>query len=125
MDKMLWCLEVSLKDIIQVGWGDRWGNYMYEDTDYMCVAVSRPVMSDSVTLWTVACQAPLSMEFSRKEYWSGLPFPPLEDLPNNRDQTQVSSIAGEFFTIWVTSKGHRWRIVCQILIVVEARWLGH
>ena len=27
------------------------------------------------TPWTVACQAPLSMEFSRKEYWSGLPFP--------------------------------------------------
>ena len=29
----------------------------------------------SVTLWTVACQAPLSMGFSRQEYWSGLPFP--------------------------------------------------
>ena len=29
-----------------------------------------------VTLWTVACQAPLSMGFSRQEYWSGLPFPP-------------------------------------------------
>ena len=28
------------------------------------------------TLWTVACQAPLSMAFSRQEYWSGLPFPP-------------------------------------------------
>ena len=28
-----------------------------------------------MTLWTVACQAPLSMGFSRKEYWSGLPFP--------------------------------------------------
>ena len=28
-----------------------------------------------VTLWTVALQAPLSMEFSRQEYWSGLPFP--------------------------------------------------
>ena len=28
-----------------------------------------------VTLWTVVCQAPLSMEFSREEYWSGLPFP--------------------------------------------------
>ena len=28
-----------------------------------------------VTLWTVACQAPISVEFSRKEYWSGLPFP--------------------------------------------------
>ena len=35
-----------------------------------------------VTLWTVACQAPLSMEFSRQEYWSGLPFPPSEDLPD-------------------------------------------
>ena len=29
-----------------------------------------------VTLWTIACQAPLSMGFSRQEYWSGLPFPP-------------------------------------------------
>ena len=34
------------------------------------------------TLWTVACQAPLSMEFSRHGYWSGLPFPPPGDLPN-------------------------------------------
>ena len=33
------------------------------------------VVSDSVTLWTVALQAPLSMGFSREEYWSGLPFP--------------------------------------------------
>ena len=32
--------------------------------------------------WTVACQAPLSMEFSRQEYWSGLPFPSPGDLPN-------------------------------------------
>ena len=31
--------------------------------------------------WTVACQAPLSMEFSRQEYWSGLPFPAQGDLP--------------------------------------------
>ena len=35
-----------------------------------------------VTLWTVACQAPLSMGFSRQEYWSGLPFPSPGDLPN-------------------------------------------
>ena len=34
------------------------------------------------TLWTVACQAPLSMGFPRKEYWSRLPFPPPGDLPN-------------------------------------------
>ena len=35
-----------------------------------------------VILWTVARQAPLSMEFSRQEYWSGLPFPFLGGLPN-------------------------------------------
>ena len=36
----------------------------------------------SVTLWTVALQAPLSMEFSRQKYWSGLPFPSPGDLPS-------------------------------------------
>ena len=34
-----------------------------------------------MTPWTVAHQAPLSMDFSRREYWSGLPFPSLGDLP--------------------------------------------
>ena len=40
------------------------------------------VMSDFVTPWTVARQAPLSVEFSRQEHWSGLPFPSPGDLPN-------------------------------------------
>ena len=35
-----------------------------------------------VTPWTVPHQAPLSMEFPRQEYWSGLPFPPPGDLSN-------------------------------------------
>ena len=35
-----------------------------------------------VTLWTVAHQAPLSMGFSKQEYWSGLPCPPPGDLPD-------------------------------------------
>ena len=35
-----------------------------------------------MTLWTVACQAPLSMGFSRQGYWSGLPFPSPGNLPN-------------------------------------------
>ena len=34
--------------------------------------------------WVAACQAPLSMEFSRQEYWNGLPFPPPGDLPDPR-----------------------------------------
>ena len=41
---------------------------------------SHTVVSDYVIPWTVACQAPLSMVFSRQEYWSGLPFPFPGDL---------------------------------------------
>ena len=44
-------------------------------TIYNLLLFSHWVMSDSfVTPWTVAHQAPLSVEFSRQEYWSGLPF---------------------------------------------------
>jgi len=39
-------------------------------------------MSDSVTAWTVAHQAPLSLGFSRQGYWSGLPCPPPGALPD-------------------------------------------
>ena len=58
------------------------------------------------TLWTVAHQVPLSMGFSRREYWSGLPYPPsFRDLPD--PETEPISLmspvlAGRFFTIRVT-----------------------
>ena len=45
-------------------------------------SVSFLVVSDSLTPRTVALQAPLSMEFSRQEYWSGLLFPSPGDLPD-------------------------------------------
>ena len=38
--------------------------------------------SDSANPWTAACQAPLSMEFSRQEHWSGLPLPTPGGLPD-------------------------------------------
>ena len=48
------------------------------------------VKSDSfMTPWTVACQAPLSMGFSRQEYWNGLPLLSARDLP---DLTHVSCV---------------------------------
>ena len=52
-----------------------------------------------VTLWTVACQAPLSMGFSRQEYWSGLPYPPPGFLhyPGIESLT-LPALAGGFFT---------------------------
>jgi len=51
--------------------------------------------------WTVACQAPLSMGFSRQKSWSGLPFPTPGDLPNPgvEPSTLTSpALAGRFFT---------------------------
>ena len=58
-------------------------------------------MSDSVIPQMVACQTSLSMEFSRQEYWSGLPFPTPADLPNPgiKPKSSVSpTLAGGFFT---------------------------
>ena len=52
------------------------------------------------TPWTVACQSPLSMKFSRQEYWSGLPFPCPGDLPNpgiEPGSPASPALAGGFF----------------------------
>ena len=49
-------------------------------------------------LWTVACQAPLSMEYSKQEYSSGLPPPSPEDLPNPEIEPMSPALAGRFFT---------------------------
>ena len=64
------------------------------------------VMSDSLAIpWTIACWTPPSMGFPRQEYWSGLPFPTPEDLPDPGIEPwfqAVSSVspalAGRFFT---------------------------
>ena len=48
--------------------------------------------------WTIAHQAHLSMEFSRQEYWSGLPFLPSGDLPDPGIEPMSLALAGRFFT---------------------------
>ena len=53
-----------------------------------------------VTPWTAAHQTPLSMGFSRQEYWSQLPCPSPGDLPDPGIEPQVSCTAGRFFTNW-------------------------
>ena len=53
------------------------------------------------TLWTVACQAPLSTGFFRQEYWSGLPFTTPGDLPDPGtvpESLASPALAGRFFT---------------------------
>ena len=51
------------------------------------------------TQWTVTCQAPMSMGFSKQEYWSGLPFPPPGDLPDPGIEPVSPALAGRFFII--------------------------
>ena len=58
-----------------------------------------------MTPWTVAHQAPLSMRFSRQEYWSGLPCPPPRDLSHSgiEPETLMSPVlTGRFFTTSIT-----------------------
>ena len=60
-------------------------------------------------IMTVACQAPLSMEFSRLEYRSGLPFPPPADLPDpgiESSSLEYPALAGRFFTTGPPGKPH-------------------
>ena len=57
------------------------------------------VMSNSfVTPWTAASQAPLSMRFSKQDYWSGLPFSSPGDLLDPRLEPTAPALAGKFFT---------------------------
>ena len=62
------------------------------------------------TLRTVTVQTPLSMRFSRQEYWSELPLPPPGDLPDPRIEpalVMVLALASRFFTTSATGK-HQW-----------------
>ena len=59
-------------------------------------------MSGSLQPWTVACQASLSMGFSRQEYWSELPCPPPGDIPEpgiEPASLMSPALAGKFFII--------------------------
>ena len=68
----------------------------------------------------VANKTPLSMEFAKQEYWSGLPFPTPEDLPNPGIEPvslEPPALAGGFFTIVPSGKPLRWYILinkCEV-----------
>ena len=83
-------------------------------------------MSKSATPWTVAYQAPLCVGFSRQEYWSGLPFPFPEDLPDPGIESgspalqadslpfelHLKSVCGFSFVLNV-----KWKLACNLLKV--------
>ena len=69
------------------------------------MVISCSVVSDSLQLqWAIACQVPLSMRFTRQEYWSRLPSPPPRDLPDTGIESISPSLAGGFFTTELPGK---------------------
>ena len=72
---------------------------------------------DSAMLWTLACQAPLAVAFSRQEYWNGLPYPLPGDLCDPRiepESLQSPALAGKFFTTSIT-----WEALLCILYLLN------
>jgi len=81
----------------------------------VCVSVLSYVCLYS-TPQTVACQAPLSMEFSGHEYWNGLPFPTPEDLPDPGNQICVSCIGRQILYHCPT-----WEVLLKRRVIYEAK----
>ena len=81
---------------------------------------------------TVGCQAPMSIGFSRQEYWSGLQCLPLEDLPDPRNKTaslMSPALAGGFFTTLATKFSRSYKAsknLSQIIVCnSENAWKDH
>ena len=96
---------LSGRGITQKDLGAIYGTYLYHLKFKLCAVLSRFTCVWLCDLWTVAHLAPLSMGFSRQEYWSGLPCRPPVGLPSSGIElisSACSCIAGWFFTHWAT-----------------------
>ena len=78
----------------------QWYEIVHFTISYITVSLfSCYVVSSSfATPWAVAHQAPLSMGFSKQEYWSGVPFPSPEDLPDSGVKPASPALAGRLIT---------------------------
>ena len=75
--------------------------------------------------WTVACQVPLSMGFSRQEYWSGLPFAPPGELPNPGIEPRSPTLLADALPTEICEKSHIFsdkvfgNLASQVALVVK------
>ena len=91
-------LNMIISRSIHVATNDKFSFFFYGCSGHACMLRRVQLFA---TPWPITGQAPLSMEFSRWEYWSGLPFPPPVDLPNPRIEPTFPvspALAGRFFT---------------------------
>ena len=71
------CISVCITSLVP-----KKQNHLFVSEYHICACMHAQLCLTLCDLMTVACQAPLSLGFSRREHWSGLPFPPPGDLPN-------------------------------------------
>ena len=97
----------EIRTLLHQCWNVNWEKPLWRQCECMLSHFSRAWLFS--TLWTVTCQAPLSMGFSRKEYWSGLPCPPPGDLPHPGIRAlslMFPVLANMFFTTSATWEAH-------------------
>ena len=100
LKNIYYCSIVALQCCVSLFCTAKWISY-----EYACVLSFFSHFQLSESLWTIACQASLSMRFSRQEYWSGLPCPSLADLPNTEiepESLMSPAMVGGFFTTGAT-----------------------
>ena len=104
-------------------WGPSQPRDQTSDSYISCIGIPSKLFQLSqlfVTLWTVACQAPLSMGFSRQEYWSGLPCSPLGGFPNpGIEPTPLTSCIGRQILYYQSHLGSPY-MVPRIVNFVES-----
>ena len=79
-------------------------------------------MSDSVTLWTIAHQAPLATGLPMQEYWSGLPFLSPGDLPGPGIKLMSASLTSRFFPTMSLGKLYQHIKHCFNLTIVDLQY---
>ena len=84
---------------------------------YVCILSFFSPVWPFATLWTIACQAPLSTEFSRQAYWSGLPRPPPGDLPDPGNQP--TSLLSPALAGWLVTTSSTWEALTGICAVLR------
>ena len=118
MDREAWCVAIHGVAKSQTRLSDRTELMKKSVTSVMCV-LFKPLshVQFFAIHWAAARQTPLSMEFSRQKYWSGLLCPPPGHLPNPGMETaslKSPALAGRFFTTSAT-----WEALPMLYIMVK------
>ena len=99
-------------------WPDKIIQNICRNSSYLLVCVCVCVcVRARATPWTVAHQAPLSMGFSRQEYWSGLPLPPPRDFPNPGIGPVSPTSTGSFFIAEPLGNTY-WPLTLKFLLIL-------